>query len=77
MIEFLSNLEIVREVHALAQRGLGPHAISRLLVSSSCPEQCQLPQPGLSLSSCPAAPQAPAGAGRELEWRTVSVRAFV
>ena len=32
MFEFLSNQEIVEEVHALAQRGLGPHAISSILV---------------------------------------------
>ena len=32
MFEFLSNQQIIGEVHALAQKGLGPQAISALLV---------------------------------------------
>lgn len=48
MFEFMSNLDIVAEVHALAQQGLGPHAISTILVSpglhvktsTCCPQGC-------------------------------------
>lgn len=32
MFEFLSNQQIIGEVHALAQKGLGPQQISALLV---------------------------------------------